>query len=336
MERRALGSSGMTVSPLCLGTMMFGLRTELQEADRIVGSARETGVNFIDTADVYAAGESERIVGQLIHADRERWVLATKVGSPGADDRHRGGLSRRWVMQAVHDSLARLGTDYIDIYYCHHDDEETPLEETFETLGRLVQTGTIRGYGLSNYRAWRVVEVVHVCARLGVPPPIVCQPVYNAMTRAAEAELLPACAHHGIAVVPYSPLARGVLSGKYLVDSDPPPDSRAGRRDRRMMETEWRRESILLAQELKKHAEAKAMTAGQFALNWVLNNALVTSVIVGPRTFDQWTEYLGALDHGLDAEDEAFVDRLVAPGQVSTPGYSDPRYPPRGRVPRTS
>ena len=337
MEYRSVGTSGLMVSPICLGTMNFGERTDLAEASRIVASARDAGINFIDTADMYAQGESERIVGELIAADRDRWVLATKVGNKMGDDPNRHGVSRRWITQAAHESLRRLRTDRIDIYYTHFDDEATPLEETLRALDDLVRAGDILYIGLSNFRSWRIAEVVHLCREMGVPRPIICQPYYHAFTRQPEVELLPACAHYGLGVVPYSPLARGVLTGKYAPDAEPPADTRAGRGDAmsvRIKTTEWRRESLVLAQEVKAHAEAKGMTTGQFALNWVLNNALITAALPGPRTLEQWQEYLGALDHRLDAEDEAFIDRLVTPGHPSTPGYNDPLYPIRGRIPR--
>ena len=336
MEYRNLGASGLRVSPICLGTMMFGKRTDRAEAARIVGSARDAGINFIDSADVYAGGDSERMVGDLIRSDRDHWVLATKVGNPIGSDPNARGLSRRWITQAVHDSLRRLGTNYVDLYYCHIDDEVTPLEETLAALGDLVRAGDVRYLGLSNFRAWRVAEVVCLCREMGLPRPIVCQPLYNAMTRDIETELLPACGRFGLGVVPFSPLARGVLSGKYRPGVEPPPDSRAGQGDHRMLESEWRPESLVLAQEIRTHAEQKGMTTAQFALNWVLGNALVAAALAGPRTLEQWEEYLGALDHKLDGEDEAFVDSLVAPGHASTHGYTDPRYPVMGRIPRST
>lgn len=336
MDYRSLGASGLMVSPICLGTMNFGNRTDRTEAGRIVAAARDAGVNFLDTADIYAQGASEVIVGELISSDRDRWVLATKVGEPMGDDPYERGLSGRWIKKAAHDSLRRLGTDRIDVYYAHLDDEATPLEETLQAFDDLVRAGDILHLGLSNYPSWRVAEVVHLCRELGLSRPIACQPYYHMFTRSPEEELLPACAHYGLGVVSYSPLARGVLSGKYSADIEPPAESRAGRGDgmsARMMETEWRRESLVLAQEVRAHAARKGMTTGQFALNWVLKNALITAVIPGPRTLDQWTEYLGALEHRLDADDEAFVDRLVPPGHPSTHGYRDPAYPLRGRVP---
>jgi aryl-alcohol dehydrogenase-like predicted oxidoreductase len=177
-----------------------------------------------------------------------------------------------------------------------------------------------------------VAEVVGLCAELSVPPPVVCQPYYNAFNRTPEVDLLPACDYYGLGVVPYSPLARGVLTGKYAPGTAPPADSRVARKDTRMMETEFRPESIVLAQTIKAHAEKKGLTATQFALAWVLNNQIVSSVIAGPRTVEQWTENLSAVGKALDEDDEALVDSLVTPGHPSTPGYNDPQYPFYGRL----
>jgi aryl-alcohol dehydrogenase-like predicted oxidoreductase len=332
MEYRRLGESGLEVSVICLGTMMFGDRTDAATAQRIVASAFDAGVNFLDTADVYAKGASETIVGPTIAANRRRWILATKVGNVMKAKPHDGGLSRRWVMQACDDSLRRLATDYIDIYYLHRDDTETPLEETIEAMGDLIRAGKVRYFGVSNYRGWRVAEVVGLCAELNVPRPVVCQPYYNAFNRTPEVELLPACDYYGLGVVPYSPLARGVLTGKYAPGATPPAESRVARKDQRMMETEFRPESIAMAQTIKAHAEKKGLTATQFALAWVLNNQIVSSVIAGPRTFDQWVDYLSTVGKTLDADDETFIDSLVTPGHPSTPGYNDPQYPFYGRL----
>jgi aryl-alcohol dehydrogenase-like predicted oxidoreductase len=332
MQFRRLGDSGLEVSEICLGTMMFGDRTDAATAQRIIASAYDAGVNFIDTADVYVKGASESIVGPAIAANRRRWILATKVGNVMSEAPHDGGLSRRWVMQACEDSLKRLATDYIDIYYLHKDDTDTPLSETIEAMGDLIRAGKIRYFGVSNYRGWRIAEVVGVCADLGVAQPVVCQPYYNAMNRGPEVEILPACDYHGIGVVPYSPLARGVLTGKYPPGAEPPADSRVARKDRRMMETEFRDESIAMAQTIKAHAAKKGLTAAQFALAWVLRNRIVSSVIAGPRTFEQWSDYLSAVGKVLDAEDEALIDSLVTPGHPSKPGYNDPQYPFFGRI----
>jgi len=332
MPFRRLGESGLEVSVICLGTMMFGDRTDAATAQRIIASAFDAGVNFIDTADVYAKGASETIVGPAIAANRKRWVLATKVGNVMTQKPHDGGLSRRWIMQACDDSLRRLVTDYIDIYYLHIDDTDTPLAETIAAVGDLIRAGKIRYFGVSNFRGWRIAEVMAACAELGVPRPVVCQPYYNAFNRMPEVEILPACDYYGLGVVPYSPLARGVLTGKYAPGGQPPPESRAARKDRRMMETEFRAESIAMAQTIKAHAERKGLTATQFALAWVLNNRIVSSVIGGPRTLEQWADYLSAVGKTLDAEDEALLDSLVRPGHPSTPGYNDPQYPFYGRI----
>jgi aryl-alcohol dehydrogenase-like predicted oxidoreductase len=332
MEFRRLGESGLEVSVICLGTMLFGDRTDTATAQRIVASALDAGINFIDTADVYVKGASETIVGAAIAANRRRWILATKVGNVMTAKPDDGGLSRRWVIQACEDSLKRLATDTIDIYYLHCDDTETPLDETIEAIGDLIRAGKIRYFGVSNYRGWRVAEIVGLCAELNVPRPIVCQPYYNAFNRTPEIELLPACDYYGLGVVPYSPLARGILTGKYTPGAAPPAESRVARKDQRMMETEFRPESIVMARTIKAHAEKKGLTPTQFALAWVLNNRIVSAVIAGPRTFEQWTDYLSAVGKSLDADDEALVDSLVTPGHPSTPGYNDPQYPFYGRI----
>ena len=336
MKYQSLGHSGLRISPLCLGTMMFGGRTERSEAERIIGHGREMGVNFIDTADVYTGGRAEQVTGAAIAGERDYWVLATKVAGAKGDGPNQRGLSRKWLMRACEDSLARLGTDYVDIYYLHKEDPDTPLVETVRAMADLIRQGKIRYFGLSNYRSWRLAEICHICDGLGIDRPVVSQPYYNAMNRMPEVEHLPACDYFGLGVVPYSPLARGLLTGKYAPDSPPPEDSRAGQNDRRMMQSEWRPESLQIAQTLRQHAEARGITAGQFALAWVLHNSLVHGAIAGPRTMAQWTENLGALDYQFTAEDEALVDRLVPMGHPSTPGYNDPAYPIEGRVPRTS
>lgn len=334
MDYRNLGHSGLKVSPICLGTMMFGDRTSADEAARIVASARAAGVNFIDTADVYAKGESERITGSLIGPHRSRWVLATKVANPMGEGPNDRGLSRVHMARALDASLDRLHTEYIDLYYLHKDDVATPLEETLRAMDDFIREGKVRYWALSNFRAWRIAEVMRLADRLNMPRPVALQPYYNAMNRTPEVEVLPACAYYGLGVVPYSPLARGVLTGKYALDAEPPAESRAGRQDKRMMQTEFRKESMQHAQAMAAHARERGATPGQFATAWVLNNRLVTSVIVGPRTNAQLDDYLGALDYRFTPEDEALVDSLVAPGHASTPGYTDPIYPVTGRMPR--
>ena len=314
--------------------MMFGDRTDAAAAREIAAHAFDAGVNFIDTADVYAEGESERITGECIRAARGRWILATKAANPYAGEENApprtGGLSRRWLYQACDASLARLGTEWIDVYYLHKDDTATPIAETVAAIGDLIRAGKIRYFGVSNYRGWRIAEVVRWCERLAVPRPVVCQPYYNLLNRMPEVEVLPACDHYGLGVATYSPIARGVLTGKYA-GGVAPADSRAARKDRRIMETEFRAESFAVADRLKAHAEATGRSAIAFALAWLWANRVVTSVIAGPRTLAQWRQYVDAIGTPWTAEDEALVDTLVTPGHPSTPGYNDPQYPFFGR-----
>lgn len=329
-----LGQSGLKVPRLWLGSMMFGDRTGEAEARDILAATREAGLNAIDTADNYAGGESEKMVGRLIAQDRSHWILATKVANQIGTEPNDRGLSRRWLMQEVDNSLRRLGTDWIDVYYMHRDDEDTPLEETLSTFARLIDLGKIRYYGLSNFRAWRIARVVETARRMGIAQPIVCQPPYSAVTRLIETELLPCCEHYGVGVVAYSPLARGVLSAKYEPGVVAAPESRAGRGDKRILQTEFRAESIAAAKAIADHARSRGLSPTQFAIAWALNNQLVNGVIGGPRTLEQWRDYIAALSVRITAEDEAFVDSLVPPGYASTHGYNDPQYPLTGRVPR--
>lgn len=335
MDYRLLGKSGLKVSKLCLGTMNFGEETNLATATKIVTSARDAGINFIDTADGYTGGKSETMVGQLIRKDRDDWILATKVGSGQGTPKRKKGLSRKWMMEAIDHSLKRLQTDYVDIYYMHHVDWETPLEESIVAMRDLIGAGKVLHWGFSNHRPWQIGEIIRICDNTGTPHPVICQPYYNAMNRMPENDLLPACEYYGIGVVPYSPLARGVLTGKYEPGKEPPKNTRAGRGDTRMMQTEFRKESLLAAQKITTHTEKQGTTPIAFALNWVLNNTLISSVIAGPRTMAHWEGYLDALDYDFTARDEAFLDKLVAAGHPSSPGYSDPRYPPAGRPTRT-
>ena len=328
-----LGRSGLKVSPLCLGTMMFGRETDEAVSQTIIASARDAGINFIDTADAYVGGESEVIVGRCIRESRDHWVLATKVANRMGEGANDGGLSRRWILQACEASLQRLQTGHIDILYLHKEDHLTPLDETVRAIGDLIRAGKIRYFGLSNYRSWRIAEICNICDRLGMDRPVVSQPYYNVMNRMPEVEQLPACAHYGLGVVPYSPLARGVLTGKYRPGVNPEAGSRAARQDRRMMQTEWRTESIEIAEKIRAWCDERGMTPVDIAIGWLLNNNIVSSAIAGPRTLEQWNSYLKALEYRFSAEDEALVDSLVAPGHPSTPGYNDPQYPIEGRIP---
>jgi len=319
MMYRYLGKSGIKVSPLCLGTMMFGCATD------------EPVAGEIDTANTYTGGRSEEIVGRAIRPDRDRWVLATKFGNKITDWPNDGGLSRKAILQAVDASLKRLGTDYIDLLYFHRAVFDAPLDESVRAIGDLIRAGKIRYYGVSNFRGWRIADIVRLADANGIDRPAASQPLYNLVNRTAELEELPAAHHYGLGVVPYSPLARGVLTGKYEPDAAPPHDSRAGREDKRIHEVEWRPESLHIARKIKDRAEAVGFTAADFAIAWILNNPTISAAIAGPRTLAQWQAYGRALDYPFAAEDEALANSLVSPGHSSTHGFTDPSHPVEGR-----
>jgi aryl-alcohol dehydrogenase (NADP+) len=316
--------------------MMFGAQTSEADSKKIIDHAAESGINFIDTANVYANGASETVLGNVLKATRNRWVVATKVAVQTGANVTDAGLSRRHIMQAADASLKRLQTDHIDLYYTHRVDPAASWEQVITSFGDLIRQGKIREWALSNARAWHIAHVCNLCRQMGVPPPTALQPYYNLMNRQPEVEVLPAAQHYGLGVVPYSPLARGVLTGKYKVNQKAEPGSRAARQDKRMMETEWRPESLIIAEKLKEHTENRGVSLVHWATAWVLNNSAITSVIAGPRTFEQWSGYLGALDYKWTAEDEALADSLVPPGYPSAHGFKDPDYPVLGRFPRTA
>lgn len=332
MNYRRLGSSNLKVSSLCLGTMMFGDQTEFDEARNIVASAHEHGVNFIDTADVYSKGGSEEMVGKVLGDGRHDWVLATKLGNAMSKAPNQSHYSRNWILREVENSLQRLGTDHIDILYMHRDFQDENLNEAVRTMGDLIQSGKIRAFGVSNFRGWRIAEIIRLCEKANVPQPVVCQPYYNLLNRQPEVEILPACGHYGLGVVPYSPIARGVLTGKYLPGQAPAQGSRAARGDKRILETEFREESLVIAQTLLEHCKARGIKLAHFATAWVLANRHISAVIAGPRTLAQMEDYYPAVDLAISAEEEALVDSLVTPGHASTAGYNDPSYPFFGRI----
>jgi aryl-alcohol dehydrogenase-like predicted oxidoreductase len=211
-----LGHSGLQVSALTLGSMMFGEQTSTEDALRIIDKAWDQGINFVDTADVYNGGRSEEIVGEAVARNRQEWIVASKAGYGPVDGLpNRSGLSRKHLFNAIEATLTRMGTDYLDIYYLHREDHSVPLEETVRAIGDLLAQGKIRYWGVSNFRGWRIAEICNVADKLGVAKPVVSQPLYNIVNRQAEPEQLTAAAYHGLGVVPFSPLARGVLSGKY-------------------------------------------------------------------------------------------------------------------------
>jgi aryl-alcohol dehydrogenase (NADP+) len=334
MQYRYMGRSGLKVSEICLGTMMFGGVTDEATSRQIIAAARDSGVNFIDTADVYNKGESERVVGRAIAAERDRWVLATKAGNPMGEGPNQGGMSRKWIREAAHASLTRLGTDYIDILYMHKADFNAPLEEMVLAFADLIREGKIGYFAVSNFKAWRLAETVRLAHQAGIAGPVATQPLYNLVNREAEVEILPAAAYFGTGTVCYSPLARGILTGKYRPDQAPDAGSRAGRGDPRMLQAEWRAESLQAASELAAYAEQTGRKPAHLAQTWVMRNSLVTSTLLGPRTFEQWQDGIAAMACDWTAEDEAFCDRLVSPGKSSSLGPVDSHHPIEGRVTR--
>ena len=331
MEYTTLGNAGVKVSPLCLGTMMFGGPTNEADSIRIMHKALDVGINFFDTANMYNAGESEVVIGKAISDRRDQVVLATKGRQKMGEGPNDQGASRVHLMRALEDSLKRLKTDSVDIYYTHMPDYETPIEETLRAMDDMVRSGKVRYIACSNFRTWRVMESLWTSDALNLHSFACVQPLYNIMNRDIEVELLPMCAEYGLGVVSYSPLARGILTGKYQPGQSYPEGSRAARNDKRMKEAELREESIRLAQDLAGYCNKKSIPVSQFALAWCLANPIITSVIIGPRTMEQFEDNLGCLNVEITEEDEAFVDTLVPPGEHSGKGFQDPAYPITGR-----
>lgn len=334
MDYRSLGTAGLKVSPICLGTMMFGGTTPAAESIEIMHQALDLGVNFFDTANFYQEGESEVVVGRALADRRDQVVLATKGGIPVGTGPNDGGSGRRHLTRALDDSLRRLKTDHVDLYYVHRFDATTPLEETLRALDDFISAGKTRYIACSNFRAWQLLEALWISDRHGWSRFACLQPLYNICNRDVEIELLPACQRFGLGVVCYSPLARGVLSGKYRVGEPFPEGSRAARNDKRMQETELRDDNLRIAETLQAHAEGKGTTLSRFALAWVLANPIISSVIVGPRTRAQFEDNMQCLQLAIDAEDEAVVDALVPPGAHSGYDFQDPAYPIAGRPSR--
>ncbi|MGE3776969.1 MAG: aldo/keto reductase, partial [Pirellulaceae bacterium] len=266
MEYRKLGRTGAKVSHLCLGTMMFGGQTSEADSTRIIHRAQDEGINFIDTADIYNQGESEVVVGRAIADRRDRFVVATKGRQPMGSGPNDSGASRLHLMAALHASLRRLGTDYVDIYYTHTPDYETPIDETLRAMDDMVRAGKVRYIACSNFRAWRLCEALWVSDKFGLHRFSCVQPLYNIVNRDIEVELLPLCQEHGVGVVTYSPLARGILTAKYRPGESYPAGSRAARDDKRMKEAELRDDSLDIAQRMAEHCQRRGVSSSQFAL----------------------------------------------------------------------
>jgi aryl-alcohol dehydrogenase-like predicted oxidoreductase len=307
MEYANLGRSGLKVSRACLGAMNFGLTPDApcdeKEATRIIDRFLERGNNFIDTANVYTRGDSERIVGQAIKHRRHAVVLATKARGPQGSGPNDAGTSRVHLTRALEASLERLDTDYIDLYQMHAWDADTPVEETMATLDGFVRAGKVRYIGCSNYTGSQIVEAQWAAARQQGTPFISLQPRYSLLSRDIEADILPACQRHGLGTLVYSPLGGGMLSGKYRAGETPAPDSRYGRGLRaRMAGMVLTDRNFAIVEEVRKVADALGATPSAVSIAWCLSRRGVTSAIIGPRTYEQQEECLAGVDLALPPE----------------------------------
>jgi aryl-alcohol dehydrogenase (NADP+) len=323
VEYRRLGQTGVAVSAQCLGAMMFGAmgNADHEDSERIINRALDAGINFIDTADMYSQGESERIVGKAIKNRRDDVVLATKVFNPMGKDRNMRGGSRRWIMRAVEDSLRRLDTDYLDLYQVHRHDWTTGLDETLGALTDLVRAGKVRYLGSSTYPADWIVEAQWTSQRSGLARFVCEQPQYSIFARSVEEAVLPACQRHDIGVIPWSPMAGGWLTGKYRRGEAAPAGSRFGadglysRGGRGRLEDDPASAARYDAVErLQKIAGGAGLSLTHLALAFVASHPAVTSVIIGPKTGAQLDDVLGAADVHLDAAVLDAIDEVVPPG----------------------
>jgi aryl-alcohol dehydrogenase-like predicted oxidoreductase len=326
VEYRPLGHTGVQVSPLCLGAMMFGAwgNPDHDESIRIIHRALDAGLNFVDTADVYSRGESEEIVGKALEGGRRnRVVLATKFHGAMGDDPNERGNSRRWILQEVDASLRRLRTDWIDLYQVHRFDYGTDLDETLGALTDLVRAGKIRYLGSSTFPASLIVEAQWVAERRGRERFVCEQPPYSLLVRGVETEVLPVCAQYGMGVIPWSPLAGGWLSGRYRKGVEPPASTRSGRIPRRYdLSLPENQHKLDAADRLAQLAEEAGLTLIELAIAFVLDHPAVTAPIIGPRTMEQLESQLPALEVQLDAELLDRIDEIVPPGTNFNPADS--------------
>ncbi len=314
MEYRTLGRTGVKVSPLCLGTMNFGGPTSEEDSIRIVHAALDAGINFLDTANVYTGGASERITGKALAGQRDKVVLATKVYSRMGDGPNDMGLSRYHIMQACEDSLRRLNTDHIDLYQLHRPDPSIPQDETLRALDDLVRQGKVRYIGTSTFPAWMIVEAVHVSERQGLNRFVSEQPPYNLLDRRIENEVVPVCQRYGLAILPWSPLGGGVLAGKYPPGKRPEDGSRLATLSFYQDRITDRARKV--AQEMAQVAADAGMSLPQLAQLWVKDQPGVTAPIIGPRTMEHLETALSIADRALTADVAARLDELNPPGSA--------------------
>lgn len=312
MKYRRMGRTGLKVSEICLGTMIYGDQVEEARSLKIIRKALDSGVNFLDTADMYVEGKSEEIVGKALKGHRDSVVLATKVANragPGPND---VGLSRKHIMKAIEDSLRRLKTDYIDIYYVHLPDYETPIEESLHALDDLVHQGKVRYIACSNFRAWQLCKALWVSDIQNLARFDCIQPPYNLITRDIEYELLPLCVSEGVGVCVYNPLSGGLLTGKHDPKKSPEKGTRFSLKSigKIYYERYWLEANFEAVNRLQTIAREFGQSLPQFALAWVLNNEAVTSVICGCSSLKQLEQNLGAVEVKLSGEELAACDEV--------------------------
>lgn len=330
MKYRYLGSTGVKVSELCLGAMMFGAwgNPDHDDSVRIIHSALDAGINFVDTADVYSAGESEEIVAKALAGRRDRVVLATKVHGPMGDDPNMVGNSRRWIIAECENSLRRLGTDYIDLYQIHRPDPHIDIDETLGALTDLVRQGKVRYLGSSTFQPSQIVEAQWVAEKRGRERFVCEQPPYSMLVRGVEAEVLPTCQKYRIGVIPWSPLGGGWLSGRWRKGAADLTSRRAARLPGRYdMSDPANQAKLEAADALAVLAEEAGMTLIHMALAFVLEHPAVTSAIIGPRTAEHLESQLGAVDVRLGADLLDRIDQVVRPGRnfaAADSGYEPP------------
>lgn len=337
MQHRPLGRTGVSVSELCLGTMMFGSwgNPDHEESIRIIHAALDAGINFIDTADVYGAGESEEIVGKALAGRRDDIVLATKFHNPMGEDPNQRGNSRRWIMRAVEGSLRRLGTDWIDLYQVHRPDPGTDIEETLSALTDLVRHGKVRYIGSSTFPASQIVEAQVAARDRNLERFVIEQPPYSILVRGVEADVLPTCVRHGIAVMSYSPLAGGWLSGRWRRDTGQQESSRASRLPERFdLSNPYNQRKLDTVEELAQLAEQAGLTLIQLAVAFAKGHPAIASPLIGPRMMEQLETQLAAADVVLSADVLDRIDEIVPPGITINPAdssFSNPALEPTAR-----
>ena len=322
MDTRTLGRTGMKVSPLCLGAMMFGGwgNPDHDDCVKIVHAALDAGINFIDTADVYSAGESEAIVGKALKGRRDTVVLATKFHAPMGEDPNSRGNSRRWIVQEVEHSLRRLQTDWIDLYQVHRPDAATDIDETLAALSDLIHQGKVRAIGSSTFPAEEIVEAQWVAEKRGRERFVCEQPPYSLFARGVETSVLPTCQKYGMGVIPWSPLAGGWLTGRYRHGQDMPNTGRAARMPQRFdLALPENRRKLDLIEDLLKVASDAGCSLVHLAVAFVINHPAVTSAIIGPRTMDQLVDQLPAAEVRLEDAVLDRIDELVPPGTNVNP-----------------